>query len=617
MCGINGFSWSDEGLVREMNVAIRHRGPDDEGVYVDDNVSLGHVRLAIIDLSPKGHQPMRYEKNGHEVWIVYNGEVYNFMELREELEKKGYVFNSNTDTEVILAAYLEWGFDCVKKFNGMWAFAIYDKTKKLLFLSRDRFGIKPLYYYYDGQNLIFSSEIKAILKHEIKREPNDAVIFDFLYYNLLDHTEDTFFEGIKRLMPSHSAVFDIKTRELRIFKYYDLRKRLKKLKKAEEDPATFRKLFKKAVKRRLIADVPVGSCLSGGLDSSSIVCMMRELEKNLEIKTFSLIFPGFKLDESKYQESVMQKCSVKRYTTTFTAEDILRDLEDLIYTQEEPFSTLSIYGQYRVMKLANENGMKVLLDGQGSDEILAGYHYFFGYYYYELFRHLKWKQLIREIIYYRKNVGSFKALKYFIGLLLPRRIQEWILNHDTYLSREFIKRFKHRKDLRFKKKELNDALVCAVMNNLPHLLRFEDKNSMRWSIETRVPFLDPELVEYALSTPSQAKIRNGITKYILRESLKGIVPDIILDRRDKIGFATPDNEIANHPEIKKFIWNIINSESFKKRKYWNWKKVHKVYYHHSTSKLGNIFIGELIWKVVILELWLRVWIENKSARREG
>lgn len=609
MCGINGFTWADEELIRKMNLAIRHRGPDDEGIYVDKNISLGHVRLAVIDLSPKGHQPMKYEKDGKEVWIVFNGEIYNFKEIRKELGERGYSFNSNTDTEVILASYLEWGFDCVKKFNGMWAFAIYDRAENILFLSRDRFGIKPLYYYYDN-NLIFSSEIKGLLVHSIERQPNDAVVFDFLYYNLLDHTEDTFFEGIKRLMPGHNAVFNFTTRKLRVWRYYDLEKRIKD-NKENPNPKRLRELFFNAVKRRLIADVPVGSCLSGGLDSSSIVCVMRQLEPKIEIKTFSLVFPGLSIDESKYQRVVVEKCNVKWFRTTFTARDILRDLEDLIWTQEEPFPTLSIYGQYRIMKLAHENNMKVLLDGQGSDEILAGYHYFFGYYYYELFKKLKWGRLIREMIAYIQNTGSFNAPKYFLGLLLPKRIQKWLLNRNLYLSEEFIEKFKHSNDLRFQRKSLNKALIDAVINTLPRLLRFEDKNAMRWSIESRLPFLDPELVEYVLSTPPDSKIKNGITKGILRKSLKNIVPDMILSRTDKIGFKTPDEDMANALEIREFIWSIINSSSFKNRKYWNWKKIQEMY--HKSERRG-IFTGETIWKVIILELWLRKWIDNDDIK---
>ncbi|WP_082871977.1 asparagine synthase (glutamine-hydrolyzing) [Thermococcus piezophilus] len=601
MCGINGFSWSDESLINKMNASIRHRGPDDEGVYVDDNVSLGHVRLAIIDLSPRGHQPMRYEKDGKEVWIVYNGEIYNFMELRKELKKKGYTFNSNTDTEVILAAYLEWGFDCVKKFNGMWAFAIYDKSRNILFLSRDRFGIKPLYYYYNGQNIIFSSEIKAILTHNIERKPNDAIVFDFLYYNLLDHTEDTFFDGIKKLMPGHNCVFDLESRNLRIWRYYDLKTRISTSKVIKDNiPERFREIFFKAVKRRLIADVPVGSCLSGGLDSSSIVCAMRHLNPESEIMTFSLVFPRSKFDESKYQSSVVQKCSVKRFTTTFTVDDIIRDIDDLIYIQEEPFPTLSIYGQYMVMKLAHEKGIKVLLDGQGSDEILAGYHYFFGYYFAELFRKLQWRELFREIIAYYTVHKSTSPLISMIFHLFPKFIKHLLWKRRfKYISESFVERYKHRnsKDLVWSIKTLREALILAeTYYSLPHLLRFEDKNSMRWSIESRVPFCDYELVEYVLSLPSQEILKKGITKRVLREALKDILPEDIRNRISKIGFATPDKGLLRTERGYRFAKSIIESDRFKKRKYWKADVIKKMLEEHYRGKEDH---SQELWKVII------------------
>ncbi|MCO6040542.1 asparagine synthase (glutamine-hydrolyzing) [Thermococcus alcaliphilus] len=609
-----------------MNESIRHRGPDGEGVYVDENVSLGHVRLAIIDLSPRGHQPMFYSKElgasserhnpenmeNSPVVIVYNGEIYNFKELREELEKRGYGFSTNTDTEVILASYLEWGFDCIKKFKGMWAFAIYDKHKNILFLSRDRFGIKPLYYYYDGKNLTFSSEIKAMLKHNIQKKPNDAIIFDFLYYNLLDHTEETFFEGIKRVMPGHSVIFDLKTRKLKVSKYYDLREVLKKGSE-KPDSEKFRELFFSAVKRRLIADVPVGSCLSGGLDSSSIVCTMRAVNPRAEIRTFSLIFPGKDIDESEYQKAVVEKCKVEWNTTTFSSEDVIRDIEDLINTQEEPFSTLSIYGQYMVMKLARERGMKVLLDGQGSDEILAGYHYFFGYYFAELFRRMKWIRLIKEILAYKRLHGSIAPVKNMILYLLPTWITKkmWRKKY-SHLNPEFIDRFKDRttKEATWKIRSLNEALLLAeTYYSLLHLLRFEDKNSMRWSIESRVPFCDHELVEYTLSLPPEAKLSMGITKRILREALEDVLPDKIRNRLSKIGFATPDTDLLRTESGRKFVEGIINSESFKSRRYWDADKVKKMFYEHVSGKKNHSLE---LWKAVILELWLKRWIDNSE-----
>jgi asparagine synthase (glutamine-hydrolysing) len=284
MCGISGFTWADEDVVKRMNQAQLHRGPDDNGFYIDDNVSLGADRLAILDLSNAGHQPMKYEHGGRKVCVVHNGEIYNFREIREELQGKGYYFASDSDTEVLAASYLEWGASFVEKLNGMWAFCVYDKALNLLFLSRDRFGVKPLYYYYDGKNLIFSSEIRGLLVHDIDRRPDEATIYDFLVFTTTDHNESTFFEGIRRLLGSHNLIFDLSTREVAISKYYEIK----------SDPLRhsakpgFRRLFEDAVAHHLVSDVPVGTCLSGGIDSSSIVCEMRRQVPEDRISSFSL-----------------------------------------------------------------------------------------------------------------------------------------------------------------------------------------------------------------------------------------------------------------------------------------------------------------------------------------
>lgn len=601
MCGIAGFSWKDESLMKAMLEELKHRGPDDEGLYSDDSVTLGHRRLSILDLSHKGHQPMI--RDDGKLIIVHNGEIYNYKELKNELEDKGYVFESNTDTEVIIYAYKEWGYDCVKRFNGMWSFAIYDKRKNILFLSRDRFGIKPLYYYNKEGKFIFASEIKAILIHGMPRVPNDRAIFEFLYYNTYDHAEYTFFENIIRLLPGHNLIFHLDNKKIEKIKYYDLRQEIKNKNLQQGD---FKEIFLQSIKRRLVADVSVGSCLSGGLDSSSIVCGMRHLTPYSEIKTFSLIFPETEIDESKYQKIVESKCRVSPYKTSFTPNDILNDLFDLIKTQEEPFGSLSIYGQYRVMRLAKENNMKVLLDGQGADEILAGYHYFFGYFYYELFRNFKIRKLVEEILEYRRKYGTFLSVKYFIGLLLPLTLQRHIINKNIPLSKRFIKKFENVSSFRFVKKDLNEALIDAVVYSLPHLLRFEDKNAMRWSIESRVPFLDHELVEFVLALPSKYKINKGWTKHILRKRLVHIVPSEILHRSDKVGFATPDKDLAYSDAIAKLIRDIIESPSFKNRKYWDWKKIHALYEKRKTNK---IYRGDIIWKLVILELWFRIFID--------
>ncbi|MCL5069176.1 MAG: asparagine synthase (glutamine-hydrolyzing) [Thaumarchaeota archaeon] len=576
MCGINGFSWSDEVSILRMNQLILHRGPDDSGHFCDSAVSLGSDRLAIIDISKAGHQPMLYRKDEQELRIVYNGEIYNYRELKANLEQKGYSFRSNSDTEVILAAYLEWGDDCVDKLAGMWSFAIYDKQAQKIFLSRDRFGIKPLYYCFDGTHLIFSSEIKALLSHDVKREPNEKVMFDYLVYGLVDHGEDTFFLNIKRIMPANNAIYDLASKKLTIWKYYELDSCI--YHEASKSSMSFYDMFLDSVRRHLSSDVPVGSCLSGGLDSSSIVCAMRQLIPKEEIKAFSLQFPGLEIDESEYQMAVSQKCEIDRFATSFTANDLLSDLEDLVATQEEPFQGLSVYGQYKVMQLAHQNGMKVLLDGQGSDEILGGYDYLSAFYFYELLRNMKFVTLFKELWKYSIS-SKGRIFELFFGLLLPSRAQSLIISRSkNYISPSFFMRNHRGIDKRFKRDFLDDALVKAVTYYpLPALLRYEDKNSMRWSIETRVPFVDHLIVQYCLGLPSDQKVRNGVTKFALRQAMKGLVPDVIIDRKDKIGFATPEFQLASSEEISKELEAIVTSELFKKRPYWNWEVVLKKY----------------------------------------
>ncbi len=608
MCGINGFTWKDPELIERMNSAIRHRGPDDSGIFVDDRVSLGNVRLAILDLSPKGHQPMRYERGEKVLWIVYNGEVYNYEKLREVLVRKGYNFTSGTDTEVVVASYMEWGERCVEKFNGMWAFAIYDPGRRRIFLSRDRLGIKPLHYLLKEGRLIFSSEIKGILQHPIKREVDEEVLFDYLYYNLEDHTERTFFKGIKRLPPGHNAIFHLKRGELHIARYFQL--------KAGEgikgEVEGFKEVFRRAVKRRMRADVPVGSCLSGGIDSSSIACTMRSLLSEGEIEAFSLIFPGKDIDESSYQKKVVVRCRLKWNTTTFTMEEILEDLDDLIYTQEEPFQTFSIYAQYRLMKLARERGIKVLLDGQGADEILGGYHYFFSFYLAELFRGLKWGRFIREVRAYKRVHGKYPPRENFILSLLPKPLVRRLWRRNfLYLKEDFIRRHEGRRsrDPIWEAKSFKEAsTISETYLMLPQLLRFEDRNSMRWSVESRVPFCDHELVEYTLSLPTEEIIGSGETKRVLRRAMKGILPESVRLRRDKIGFATPDKDLLRTEEGRWFAEEIIGSESFRKRPYWDQKVLEGLLKEHISGKKNH---AGVLWKCIIVELWLRRFIDGQ------
>ena len=608
MCGISGFTWTDEDVIREMNRVLRHRGPDDDGIYVNEHVSLGADRLAILDLSSAAHQPLEYEHRGRVVYVVHNGEIYNFRQIREELRREGYQFGSDSDTEVLAAAYLEWGMRFVEKLNGMWAFCIYDGSSKTLFLSRDRFGVKPLYYYYDGKNLVFSSEIRGLFVHEIAKRPDDTTIYDFLVFNVTDHGENTFFEGVKRLQGSHNLTFDLLTREITISRYYEIKQSPLKY---SEKPG-FRRLFEEAVAHHLVSDVPVGTCLSGGIDSSSIICEMRHQVPENRISSFSLVFPGQSIDESRFQHIVVAACKIDSHETTFTPENALKDLDELVVTQEEPFTGLSPYGQFRVMKLASENRFKVLLDGQGGDELLAGYVHFLPYHYVDLLRAGLLMTLFREVwVDYRRRRDLSQAYR-FCGLLLPERLRLLVISRRRkYLTRAFLDRNKARTDPRLKRKSLNEALVTALIStSLPALLRLEDKNSMHWSVESRVPFLDRGLSEFCIDLPPELKMSHGTTKVILREELTGLVPADILNRRDKIGFAVPADSAVQGP-ISQFILDILHSESFKGRPYWDWRLVEQEVRTLSKKPLASASYDE-VWRLVILELWFRRWIDNRQ-----
>lgn len=605
MCGINGFSWKDEQLILKMNHALSHRGPDDQCIYTDERVSLGHRRLSIIDLSPAGRQPMANEDES--LWIIFNGEIYNFSEIKPELVRRGHKFSSGTDTEVIIHAYEEWGTRCVERFNGMWDFAIYDKNKNLLFLSRDRFGVKPLYYYRDDRGIIFSSEIAGILQHEVQRSPNEKIVYQYLAFGLVDHTAETFFEGIYSLGAGENLIYDLSSKTIRFERWYDLESRIADLGPvSDEDLAKkVRDLFQDSVRYRLIADVPVGSCLSGGIDSSSIVCAMRQLDEDKIIKTFSLVFPGLAIDESAFIDEVTRKTEAQSYKITPSLGMLLIELEDLVRTQGEPFGSLSIYGQYKVMQLARDNNMKVLLDGQGSDEIFAGYQRYYNYYLFACLKNGRFGEFLRMF-----KPGFLE----FVGTTLLGR---------TGPTRNLLDRLKGLKSARFvgdfyegnksyplfeRGFDLKAILREDVVKvSIPHLLRYEDRNSMHWSIESRVPFMDYRLVELALSLDYYRLINNGVTKYIFRKAMDGLVPSMILARRDKIGFATPDSIWFRDPDFINLIRNIIESEKFQSRPYWKLHEVKKLFQEHMDGKKDN---SGSIWRIMNTEIWMRTFIDH-------
>jgi len=375
MCGINGFNWDEKELVESMNDVIKHRGPDGNGTYTSNLVSLGHVRLAIIDLTEKGKQPMEYEYNGRKIIIIHNGEIYNFLELRKKLEEKGYKFKSNTDTEVILASYLEYGENCVNKFNGMWAFCIYDVDKKILFLSRDRFGKKPLYYYFDGNRFIFSSEIKGILVHNIEKKlSNEAInLYFVLPYSGFIPSPYSIYQNIKKLQPRKNIVFDLEKKELKLNNYYDFPEYNPRDNK-EELIKIGREILDDATRLRLISDVPVGAFLSGGLDSSSVVGTMAKYVDLSKLHTFSIGFEG-EYDETNYMNRVVEHYGTNHHHKYFGINDFfgLIEKDNIYHYYDEPFGDYSMFPTYEISKFAKKY-VGVSLSGDGGDEMFGGYN---------------------------------------------------------------------------------------------------------------------------------------------------------------------------------------------------------------------------------------------------
>jgi len=610
MCGICGIvNLNDREVekvaILQMMKSIKHRGPDDEGIFILNNIGLGFVRLSIIDLSPSGNQPM-VSLDGRYV-IIFNGEIYNYLELRKELIELGYSFVTKTDTEVLLTSFIHWGEDCLHRFNGMWAFVILDKLKNEIFGARDRFGVKPFYYAMVNQQFIFASDISAILAvMQTKPTANEEIVFDYLCFNRSDQDERTFFREVKKLQHGESFNLSILNHKLKFLNWYNLRSNLKTPFYSAEE---FRNVFSSSIGLRLRSDVPIGVCFSGGLDSSSIVSTLIKDYGQNDIKTFSAVYgKGIKGDESNYIKEYDSQLKHMFFISP-SAETLIKDIPLFVKAHIEPIPSTSPYAQYKVMELAKGN-VVVTLDGQGSDEQLGGYHYFFGFYYKELLSNLKLLKLTSEIFSYIKKHKSLYGFSSMFYLALPNYLKSKISIYEKgYINKAFIKKHESGNSITstlYSSRSLHDALLDHFEYKLEHLLKWEDRNSMWFSIEARTPFLDYRLVERTLSLPPEKVIKDGVTKHILREAMKGIVPEKIRTRNDKIGFGTPQGDWFRQKIFQSYILNIIGSKAFINRNILNRQKVEELYKRHLE---GETDASNEIWKWIHLENWYRTYID--------
>lgn len=553
---------------------VRYRGPDDEGYALlwfggreavtggsagdlrgrpptDARVALGHRRLAIIDLSPEAHQPMAYA--GGRVWVAFNGEIYNFVELRRDLERRGYTFRSRSDTEVIPAAYLEWGLDCVQQFNGMFAIVLVDVAERRVVAWRDRLGIKPLYYRLADGVLEIGSEIKQLLVGQACPRVNAARLLDHLVFDVTDHHEETCVAGVSQLLPGHRLVVSFGEGgggRVSVERYWEPRRdpAVERL-SVEEAAARVRDLVTDAVRLRMRSDVPLGSCLSGGLDSSTVVCLVSRLrqEQGLDIvqHTFTYQPDDPAIDESGYADLVARICGAVRNVTGVTAEDLGAYLDRHLWHNDEPTGGLSHFARSRVMALVRRTGVTVVLDGQGGDELFLGYERYYVPAFLNMVKRRRVGTALREFILSTRRsavrLPRMAAYAMMFGSarvrarVLERRARRWanprLIDGDGML--ETARRYHLGLDIwEMQKRELLSV-------QLPHLLRHEDRDSMAVSVEARVPLLDHRLVEFVMSLPPEHKIRNGWTKYCLRVGMEGILPAEIQWRRHKLGFNVP------------------------------------------------------------------------------
>lgn len=601
MCGIVGFSGKpDNQTLDKMTQSIFHRGPDDGGRVVNDNFSVGYRRLAIIDLT-MGLYPLTNEDKT--IQVMNNGEIYNYQALREELEELGHKFSSESDTEVIAHGYEEWGEKVVNHLRGMFVIVLYNKNKDELFIARDRLGIKPLYYTQVDGRVVFGSEIKGLLSgFNINREVDQDSLYKFLTARIHDTNQDTFFKNIKRLLPGHYMVIN-NTGKFQIEKYWNptYSTKFSSEKSDAEYSKEFRDIFIEAIKLHLIADVPVGVTLSGGLDSSGITSIAAKLYKenhpDTKLYSFSAVHPGETINEEEYIDNIVEATGVESIKMTPNVDNFWNEMDNWVYFQEEPVISTAPYAYYTVMREARKH-VTVLLTGQGGDELLAGYIPYFMTYLQSAIDNGKVLEAFRETV-----AGKDLYTKFFVDKLIQKLKKENTINPNQMIvntnNTEFIRPQATR--------NLNKRLFEDVTSlTTPSLLRYEDKNSMANSLESRVPFFDHMVVEYIFNLPIDQKIKNGWTRHIYREAMKGLIPEKNRLRRSKIGFTNPEWEWIERRQ-QKFI-DVFESDTFKSRPFWKADLVLQSF----KLALENKIKGDVLffWRVFITEMWMRTYVDK-------
>jgi asparagine synthase (glutamine-hydrolysing) len=658
MCGISGIISTTkiklDSLVK-MNQIIKHRGPDDEGfalfntngfetlssgdtateslasneryapqVHVssssfEGNIGFGHRRLSILDLSPKGHQPMCSDDERY--WITFNGEIYNYLEIREELKACGYVFHTDADTEVVLTAYAHWGINCQNRFNGMWAFVIYDRKEQRIFLSRDRFGIKPLYYWFSPEgDFYFASEIKQFTKLPgWKSILNKERALDYLYYSVMDHTDETLFKGVYALLPGNCFVESISQihtylgGKLPLKKWYvPDNKSFEGSFEAAKD--VFLAKFKDAVKLHLRSDVPVGSALSGGLDSSSIVCyvnkLLKEQNKSELQKTFSSCATDERFDERVWMDEVVKASKVEAHFIYPKGEDVFTRTKSVLWHLDEPYESQSAFLANHIFEEARKNKVIVLLNGLGADEYLSGYG---------SYKKLRLKKLLlqgRLSSLYREMKSDnllFSIPQEIIFDILPNYFKSWIYTFKKgkyFTNGIFTNKWKDQKPIhpyllnKFEQNSIRNISNYKIFHNpLQRYLKWEDRNSMAHSVEARVPFLDHRLVEFTQSLPVEYLDGMGKSKKILVEAIKGILPETVRMRKDKKGFISPmerwfkedyfEDFIVLFKENVKFTQGLINENE-------------AICYFNKVKKGKHYEVNDC-WRLILFCIWMRIY----------